>query len=148
DDDVVPANPAPRLLTTAKTRPLHGLAQGGLVDESIDVEYEVPVGRVRGKGNVRLTCVQVDRLGSHHYDRTPLDFQRLQDVEQGSPCDDVAWIRFARHPGCAPSNSSGPPPLLGHDPGWSADLQRLGWARRIQGHLACSSSRTRRDQRV
>ena len=74
DDDVVPADPAPRLLTTVKARPVHDLAQGGLVDEGIDVEYEIPVGGVWGKGNVRLARVQVDRLRSHHYDRTPLDF--------------------------------------------------------------------------
>src|SRR5207249_4845795 len=148
NDYAVPADPAPRLLAAAETRPLHDLAQRGLVDESIDVEYEIPVGGVQGKSNVSLTSVQVDRLGSYHYERTPLDFKRLQDVEQGSPCDDVAWIRFARHPGCAPSSSSGPPPLLDHDPGSSADLQQLGWALRIQGHPACSSSRTRRDQRA
>ena len=104
NDYAVPADPAPRLLATAETRPLHDLAQRGLVDESIDVEYEIPVGGVRGKANVSLTSVQVDRLGSYHYERTPLDFKRLQDVEQGSPCDDVAWIRFARHPRCAPSS--------------------------------------------
>ena len=57
-----------------KARPVHDLAQGGLVDEGIDVEYEIPVGGVWGKGNVRLARVQVDRLRSHHYDRTPLDF--------------------------------------------------------------------------
>jgi hypothetical protein len=33
----------------------------------------MPVDGVRGKGNVSLTRVQVDRLGSYHDDRTPLN---------------------------------------------------------------------------